>query len=135
MALVTWTAKMSVGHGKFDKQHQGLFDIINRLHEAMLSGHGKEALGKILGELAHYTRVHFADEETLLGKYFYEGLDEHVKQHDAFRTKVAELDAALKAGKAALSVAALNFLREWLAKHILGVDMQYREFLEERGGK
>jgi hemerythrin len=43
MALFAWTQQMSVGMAKIDKEHRGLFDIINQLHTAMLGGHGNES--------------------------------------------------------------------------------------------
>jgi hemerythrin-like metal-binding protein len=55
MGLFSWTPKMSVGIAEIDKEHQGLFDIMNKLHEAMLSGRGKDALRPVLIELGHYT--------------------------------------------------------------------------------
>jgi hemerythrin-like metal-binding protein len=135
MALVTWTPKMSVGIAKIDKEHQGLFDIMNQLHEGMLSGRGREVIGPALGNLIQYTKVHFGDEENLLRANHYPKLDEHLKMHEVFRTKVGELDAQFKSGTAALSISTLDFLRDWLSKHILGIDMQYKDFLAAMGAK
>lgn len=135
MALVTWTPKMSVGVAKIDKEHQGLFDIMNQLHEGMLAGKGREVIGGALGNLIQYTKVHFGDEEALLKQHQYPKYAEHLKLHETFRSKVAELDAQFKSGTAALSVSTLDFLRDWLSKHILGIDMQYRDFLAAKGVK
>ena len=135
MALFTWTPKMSVGIAKVDKEHQGLFDNINQLHEGMLAGRGKEALGSVLVQLVRYTKVHFGHEEELLRMHGFPGLADHLELHQAFREKVSELDAQVKAGMAALSIATLDFLRDWLAKHILGVDMQYKDFMATKGVK
>ncbi len=133
MALVTWTPKMSVGIAKFDKQHQGLFDIMNQLHEGMLQGRGKEVLGSAITNLAQYTKVHFGEEEAILRLHHYPRLDEHLKLHETFRHKVADLDAQFRAGTAAMAVSTLDFLRDWLSKHILVVDAQYKEFLASKG--
>jgi hemerythrin len=32
-------------------------------------------------------------------------------------------------------VSTLDFLREWLSQHILGIDMQYKDFLASKGVK
>lgn len=133
MALVTWTPKMSVGVAKLDKQHQGLFDIMNQLHEGMLQGRGNDVLGQSLANLSQYTKTHFSEEETLLRMHAYARLAEHVKLHQGFREKLAELEANFKAGRVALAVPALDFLRDWLSKHILVVDMQYRDLLAAKG--
>ncbi len=135
MALFSWTPKMSVGIATIDKEHQGLFDIMNRLHEGMLAGRGNETLRPVLTELGQYTKVHFGNEEALLRSHGYSRLAEHLTLHQSFRSKVAELDAQIKAGAVALSVATLNFLRDWLSKHILGIDMLYKDFLASKGVK
>ena len=135
MALFAWTQQMSVGMAKIDKEHQGLFDIINQLHTAMLAGRGNKTLRPVLAHLAEYTKFHFGHEEELLRMHGYLGLADHLKLHETFRTKVGELGAQVKVGTVALSVSTLEFLRDWLSKHILGVDMQYKDFLATKGVK
>ena len=135
MALFVWSDKMSVGIGKIDREHMGLFDIMNKLHEEMLAGRGKDILGQVLTKLMDYTKVHFGNEEALLRQHGYPGLADHIKLHEGFKHKVAELDAKLKAGNVSLAVSALDFLRDWLIKHIQGVDFQYKPFLASKGVK
>ena len=135
MALFAWNQQMSVGMAKIDKEHQGLFDIINQLHTAMLAGRGNETLRPVLANLAQYTKFHFGHEEELLRMHGYPGLADHLKLHEIFRAKVGELDMQVKAGTVALSVSTLEFLRDWLSKHILGIDMQYKDFLATKGVK
>lgn len=135
MALVTWTPKMSVGIAKIDKEHQGLFDIMNQLHEGMLQGRGKDLMGKSLDSLNEFGRVHFGDEEALLRLHHFPGLADHQKLHEVFRQRMADLNSQFKAGTAGLAIGTLDFLREWLTKHILGVDAQYKDFLAAKGVK
>ncbi len=133
MGLFNWTSQMSVGIVEFDRQHQGLFDVMNQLHEGMLAGHGTEALGGVLSDLSRYIEVHFGEEENLLREHGYPKLPEHRKMHEVFRTKVRGLEKQFKAGTAALSVPTLDFLRGWPYEHILGMDMQYKDFLAAKG--
>jgi hemerythrin-like metal-binding protein len=133
MALVTWTPKMTVGVAKLDRQHQGLFDIMNQLHEGMLRGRGSDVLGSAITNLTQYTKVHFGEEESLLRSHGYPRLAEHLKMHETFRNKLAELDGHFKAGTAAIAVSTIDFLRDWLARHILAVDAEYKEFLNAKG--
>jgi hemerythrin len=135
MALFTWSDKLSVGIAKIDKEHQGLFAIMNQLHEGMLSGRAKDVLGPVLAELTEYTRVHFGNEEYLLRKHGYPQLDDHMKYHQVFRKKMANLELQYKSGTAAMSVSTLEFLRDWLTTHILGIDGKYRAFLASKGVK
>jgi len=95
MALFSWIPKMSVGVGKIDKEHQGLFAIMNRFHDGMLAGRGNETLRPVLAELGQYTKVHFGNEETLLRSHGYSRLAEHLKLHEVFRSKVGDLETEL----------------------------------------
>jgi hemerythrin-like metal-binding protein len=135
MALVTWTPKMSVGIARLDKEHQGLFDIMNQLHEGMQQGRGKDVVGATIADLLEYSRIHLGNEEYLLRSHGYPKVAEHVELHAAFRKKLEHLNAQFKAGTAALAVATVDFPREWPQKHILAVDAQYKDFLVAKGVK
>jgi len=135
MALIAWTEKLSVGVAKIDKEHQGLVDLLNSLHDGMLAGQGKDALGPTLAKLVQYTERHFAGEEALFRLHAYPKAAEHKKEHDALTAKVKLLEIDYRSGKSALTGDLMTFLRDWLTKHIMGVDMQYKPFFAQKGVK
>jgi hemerythrin-like metal-binding protein len=135
MSLITWTDKMSVGIAKIDKEHQGLVEMLNTLHGEMLAGRGKDVLGPTLGKLIQYTQTHFAGEELLFRIHAYPQAADHKKEHDAFTAKAKALEVDFKSGKAAITSDLMNFLRDWLTKHILGADMQYKPYFAQKGLK
>ena len=47
---------------EIDREHQTWFGAVNRIHEAMLAGKGKDTLGTLLAEMTQYTFDHFAHE-------------------------------------------------------------------------
>lgn len=126
---------MSVGVIRIDKEHQGLVDLINNLHDKMLEGRAKDVLAPILEKLIDYTHTHFTNEETLFKIHMYPESTHHRAEHDAFRKKAAQLNEDLKNGQGALSVEVTTFLRDWLVKHIMGTDMQYKAFFQSKGVK
>jgi len=117
MAFMTWNDKLSVGVETLDKQHVVLIETINELHAAMMKGQARAAAGQILHNLVDYTRDHFAAEEAMM---------ELTKQ-------VEEYVARFESGDITLGVHLLNFLSEWLTKHIQGEDQQYGPWMNERG--
>jgi hemerythrin len=135
MALVAWSPALSVGVARFDKEHQELVKLLNSLHDEMLKGKAKDALSRILGQLINYTVIHFKSEEDLFRKYAYPQAAAHTAEHEALKFKAADLEKALREGTSALSTETLNFLREWLVRHIQGSDMQYKAFFEAKGIK
>ena len=133
MAMIDWQPAFNTGISRVDMQHQNLVNMINDLHDGMMSGQGKEALEAVLKRMAVYATKHFATEEEMFAKYGYAGKADHEREHKAFVEKVTALLTDLEAGKVALSVSVLNFLKDWLSHHILEVDQAYAPFLKSKG--
>jgi len=132
MSLVTWDQSYSVKVNQIDLEHQKLFDLLNSLHDAMSSGKGRAIVGQIVAELHTYARTHFQDEEALMQRASYPGLPGHRLEHQRFIARVAEFEKDLAAGKANV-VAVLEFLKDWLSKHIKKVDQSYSTHLNAHG--
>jgi hemerythrin len=135
MSLITWNDNLSVNVGEIDKQHQQLIKLINDLDDAMRQGKGKLILGKIVAGLIDYTSFHFSTEEKHFSQLGYPGAEDHVKEHKAFVDKVTDFKKKLDAGSIGLSTDVINFLSDWLKKHIQGSDKKYSPFFNENGLK
>jgi hemerythrin len=131
--IFPWREAYSVHIPQIDGQHQQLVVLINELHAAMLQGTGNNALGHILDELVRYAQSHFAFEEALLQERGYSALAAHRAEHQRLTQQVLDLQARFRSGKVVMSVPVMQFLKEWLASHILTRDMQYaKELASER---
>jgi hemerythrin len=118
MTYLTWSNDLAVGNNFIDGDHQKLIDMVNRLHELMSEGKGKEVLGKVLHNLITYTQEHFRREEDLMRKIRFPGLADHKAEHEKLLGQVLELQAKFESGAATLSIQVLHFLRDWLINHI-----------------
>jgi hemerythrin len=133
MSLMTWDQSYSVKVAELDGHHQKLFFLLNTLHDAMRAGKGNSVIRAIVEELADYTHTHFQREEALMGQTKYPGLETHRIEHQKLMAKVGEYKAALDSGQNVNTTAVLEFLREWLAKHINRVDKAYASHLNANG--
>jgi hemerythrin len=134
MPLMTWNDKMSVGIAAFDNEHKKLVGLLNELFDAVQSGKGKDALGKILDALIDYTKSHFANEERYLTQHAYPELAKHKKEHEDLAKQVLDVQKKYHAGATAtLSMEVMNFLKNWLINHIQGTDKKYTPFLNAKG--
>lgn len=133
MALVTWDPSFSVKVARCDEDHKKLFFLINTLHEAMLAGKGSEKIKQVVTELSNYTKFHFSVEEALLEKTKYAALTAHRQQHHEFVKKVDDFQKDIAAGKTANSASVLNFMKDWLTRHIKQTDQKYAEHLNANG--
>lgn len=131
MPIFPWREAYSVHIPQIDGQHQQLVSMINELHAAMLQGNGNAALGRILDELVRYAQGHFSYEEALLQQRGFSGLAAHRAEHNKLTQQVADLQTQFRAGKLVMTVQVMQFLKEWLANHILTRDMQYAKELAD----
>jgi|SRR5581483_7423989 len=130
--MFQWKASYATGINSIDAQHQTLFQIAGKLHEAMVAGKGRAVLGPILDRLVQYTAGHFAHEERLMRLCDYPQLAEHKAQHDALTKQVLDFQAKFQAGQATITVQLLHFLKNWLEQHIMGTDQKYAPCLANK---
>lgn len=123
--LFPWSDDYSVGVEEIDEQHKVLVRLLNNLHQAIHERHGSEVCSRILDELAEYTRVHFAVEESLMRISNYEDFEAHKKIHTALIQQVQELQVKVREGTAKISFELLHFLKHWLSHHIIEADKQF----------
>ncbi|TDT72326.1 methyl-accepting chemotaxis protein/hemerythrin [Hypnocyclicus thermotrophus] len=132
---VEWTSDYSVSVELMDQEHIKLFDLINELNDAMINGQSSDKIESILDGLIDYTEYHFGDEEKLMKKINYSGLDEQIKAHRTFVNKMKEFKKDMQSGELLLSVKIINFLKDWLILHILNIDKKYSEYMNKNGIK
>lgn len=130
MALMEWNQKFSVGVPAMDAQHQKWFGILNKLHDAMLTGKGADTQRAVMSEMVAYTRTHFLEEELMLKTRKYPKFSEHKAKHDAFTREVQDLEARMIGGAPVLSMQMMDSLRKWLSSHILAEDVRYGAYLK-----
>ncbi len=133
MDFITWTDEFSVGVGKFDAEHRNLVNFINKLNNALKIGSAQKTIEEILGGLIRYTAIHFKHEEDYMVLYDYPAYEAHRKEHQDLTAQVADFYERFCAGKTTFSLELLNFLKDWLTKHILGSDRAYRDFFNGKG--
>lgn len=133
MAIIGWKESFSVGVEHLDKQHMGLVNLINTLHDAMILGKAKSALDEIINELIKYSLSHFKSEEILFTQFKYPEAEDHIAEHKKFAENIAKFKRDYDNGRLMLSYEVMDFLKNWLLTHILGTDMQYKSFLNSKG--
>ena len=130
--MFEWKSEYAVNIGSIDAQHKNLFAIGHELFEAMSAGQGKAALGRILDRLVQYTAAHFSHEERLMQLHKYPDLAKHKAEHDALVKQVEAFQAEFHSGRASMAVQVLQFLKDWLEKHIKGSDLAYAPYLKAK---
>lgn len=134
MALFEWSDQYSVGVSRMDSHHQKLFDMLNKLHDAMSMGKAMSVISEIIKELLEYTKYHFAEEERLMAQINYARLEDQKAAHQKFISSVEDYkDQADKGLAAFLSSGVSTLLTDWLRNHIGVMDKMYQAEMNAKG--
>lgn len=129
MAFMNWQTEYQVGVVEIDNQHRRLVEMVNSLHEAMKSGSGKSLVPRILNELTEYTVSHFSTEERYMQETRYPEYALHKRQHEELTRQVLQVKAQVESGASVNTIEVMNFLKGWLANHILGSDKKLGQYI------
>ncbi|MDP2822936.1 MAG: hemerythrin family protein [Sulfuritalea sp.] len=122
MAGIQWGLDFYTGLPEVDRQHQQLFALINRLGEA--KSKQPEVIDRAFAELRDYVREHFALEEQLMAEAQVDAghQAQHLAAHAGFAVRLNELWQARTDGSEFATDELLEFLTNWLMRHILHTD-------------
>ena len=129
--ILEWTPDYSVHVSEIDREHQTLFSVINRLHEAMLGGEGKSILATLLSELTQYTLHHLTNEERAMAAIEYPRLRAHALEHDELRRGIRAFGERLARGEATITIELTLFLSEWIKRHVLTTDLELGDAIRQ----
>jgi hemerythrin len=83
-----------------------------------------DSIVALLEELREYTREHFKHEEEYMQSIGYKKMFSQVVEHNQFLEKIDAVDLEhMDMNQTDVLMALLNFLVEWLTKHILEKDL------------
>jgi len=135
MAFLNWDPSLSVKIDSIDNQHKKLIELISEFYKQVNSRSNEEIISHLITGMKEYTLMHFETEERYMELYHYPGFALHKKEHDAFVSKVSDLEKRFQSGQVILSFEITDFLKKWIQNHIKGVDMLYSDYFISKGIK
>ncbi|HEC16794.1 MAG TPA: bacteriohemerythrin [Sedimenticola sp.] len=132
--ILTWRDSLSVGVDFMDHQHQYLINLINRIHLAIEQLDTREIVDTLL-DMNAYAEVHFAEEEELMRRHRYPGLDAHIRLHQGFIRQAEAFLNDLETAPLATTSEVSRYLIDWLVEHIQKHDSRYGRFIAEQAGQ
>lgn len=135
MSLITWTQeRFATQVAQHDEEHKHLFDLLNGLHSSVGSGE-RSRIGAALDSLIAFVAEHFASEERNMSLVDYPDFKQHKLEHDSLVKLCLDLQAEFHAGLTQINEQTTLYLRDWLCRHIPGVDFKYAPALVAGGIK
>ena len=127
---IKWDNSMDTGIELIDDDHKTLIKLINQLQNATQYNVDDKSIDTIMDKLINYTKYHFDREEFLMRNNNYPDYENHKKLHEDMIAKMAECMKKYKDDPNHTIDDALNFLTNWLIKHIKGNDREYIPYLK-----
>lgn len=126
-SLFQWEDRYQLHVKSMDDEHQKLIELMNDLYRKYMEKASTVEQGLALQKLADFAAKHFTDEEAYMQKLNFPGLETHMVIHKSLLTKVNEFAKDFESKKV-LTTDLFNFLKTWLAAHIIGIDMKYAHY-------
>jgi hemerythrin len=128
-----WSESFRVDVRLLDDQHKELFGLANTLSELIgaagtIDGHDPQKR-----ELFETVQKHFADEEQLMALHQYPRLSAQKSAHEGLLKMLERFISAGERRARPRASTALDYLKDWLIRHTLLEDLQYRPFFAEKG--
>jgi hemerythrin-like metal-binding protein len=127
--LVEMDQSLLVDFKPIDDDHRRLFEIINRLNEAIVRGSDKSSMVELLEQLIEYTGWHFRHEDRLMQISDYPQYSQHREAHNSLVGQVLKIQHDVTQNGADISSELMLFLLDWLNNHIHNEDKQLADFL------
>lgn len=114
------------GHANLDRDHEILYEIVNRLKQGL---NGEAENRELIGsELLAYTDAHFENEEELMDRHGFPGAPAHKQSHQKFRSQLEAMVRTCAMPDTPLEPLVLA-IETWFDSHIRESDARFAEFL------
>lgn len=129
--ICSWSPDFSTQVEDMDEQHKVLFRLINTLYKFIKKGVTGQLNIEVVDELVSYTEYHFGQEEQLMKKFHFPEIVAQKRAHKLFVAKIKEAQKGIKSNGGRVDESVLQFLTDWLIKHIQGMDKKYGEYIKQ----
>lgn len=132
--MIRWSNKLIVGHVEIDEDHRLLIDAMSDFNSRVALDSNVDQTLEIFDEICGFLKCHFENEERLQAEIDYVHRIEHAKEHQNILGQLHELRASFhknseRIGKLCpleMAPVTVEFLSNWLGRHILEDDMKMR---------
>lgn len=122
-----------VGIEIIDKQHQALADLINALQRDLQAGRTRDRIIASLAALVQFAKLHFDTEEQLMALHApMPAPASHADEHHRLMEDIRIMTVEVQPDRL---VHTMNYLREWLLRHINTLDKPLGVALRHAGVK
>ena len=128
-----WLEEFNVNVKFIDEQHIYFFTILKKLEKNIKDKQCRVHASDIFFSLVHYADHFLIKEEIYFKDLNYPEIDLHKEKHGKFISSIVQMKDDFANGNPCICETLLNFMTEYLHKHILGYDVKAVSYLKEEG--
>lgn len=129
MELVQWSDRYLIGVKEIDAQHKYFVTLVNELHYKMQQHQIEEIRTTVIPKLTDYVRKHFKDEERIMRRHNYPGLEEQIHAHQEILANMNEIIDS-NAATFPMTMKLMRLTIKWFLDHVLEYDLRLGKFLK-----
>lgn len=124
---LSWKEAYLVGDALIDAEHRAFFEQANAVLDSLRAGAGKGEARRFYDAFVTGLEIHFADEEALMRRIGYAGLDAHRECHDDLLAGAALAEKGLETAEGDTELRAfIHRLLAMLVEHLVAEDARYK---------
>ncbi len=132
-AKIEWDEKYSVGISIIDDEHKKFFGIINKVVHAKEHKEDPNEINEILLAMNNYALMHFKTEESYMEEFNFPEYQSHKEEHNRFSSEIIPYTEKVIGGNYQIASDILEYLKQWLVKHIQVTDRQFIDCFKKNG--
>jgi len=131
--MYKWTPDLSLGDEIIDKDHQMLFDLLDRYYNGLINNGPHMELVELIKCMLDYAHTHFGHEEALMYQLDYPDIVHHINLHRSFAAKSYEFYEKIIQNRLILTLEVTNYIKDWLVDHIKAEDFKLIVYAKSKG--
>jgi hemerythrin-like metal-binding protein len=133
--MFIWNDKHNVNISIIDEDHRKFIDIVNKAIAAKQQNKNTEQIEEVLNEMINHALNHFKTEEKYMIEINYPEYQYHKEEHLDFSFRTISYLKRVVSGDHQIANKILEYLKQWLARHIQVTDRKYIECFKKNGLK
>jgi len=132
VALI-WKPHYTTGVKTLDRQHQKIFDLVNRLGELVTAGNpDPDVLDKLFMDMDLHIRTHFTQEERCMARRHCPMAERNKQEHDEFLTFYEQFLSDYRNTRSLKALKTFHRKAEWwLLEHVCFIDIHLRSCVQK----
>jgi hemerythrin-like metal-binding protein len=102
-----------------------LYGCVRQMQRRRPTPAERDTLARVIDQLKQYALKHFREEEMVMKRMSFPGLESHIRAHQKFVSTLLEVEERIWNTSVAYSIDLLHLVVGWLFEHINQVDMLY----------